>query len=62
MNGMYAYDGRTGGLEEQCLVLYAEHHACLLLALHTAYCAYGFRQNGSSPPIHGVINVPNIGF
>jgi hypothetical protein len=30
--------------------------------VHTAYCAYEFPQNGPSPLIHGVINIPNIGF
>jgi len=33
----------------------------LLLALRTGYCAHEFRQNGSSPLIYDVINIPNIG-
>jgi hypothetical protein len=35
---------------------------CILLTLRTAYCAFDLRQNGPMPLIHGVINIPTVGF
>jgi hypothetical protein len=57
-------EGWAGGLNVSPRMHTSLHWTpyCLLLALHSVYCAYEFHQNGPIPLIHDVINVPSIGF